>query len=233
MSVTKYQAIVFDLWGTLVDECIYPEANRLIYERKKAETADVLGVDLGNFSRAWSAGKDQRNIDAFSSTEDALSHICRELGVEPGEDRIRAAAEMRYEYVREALMPRPGALETISSLRESGYKVGLISNCTEEVARLWESTPFAPLMDATLLSFEVGLAKPDVGIYELAATQLGVAAGRCLFVGDGSGGELTGATKAGMAAVLMRAPSDQADGAREGWVGDRISALIDVLRLVD
>ena len=36
MSVTKYQAIVFDLWGTLVDEFIYPESNRLIYERKKA-----------------------------------------------------------------------------------------------------------------------------------------------------------------------------------------------------
>lgn len=31
----------------------------------------------------------------------------------------------------------------------------------------------------------------------------------------------------------MRAPYDQADGAREGWAGDRISALIDVLRLVD
>ncbi len=43
-----------------------------------------------------------------------------------------------------------------------------------------------------------------------------VVAGRCLFVGDGSGGELTGATKVGMTAVLMRAPYDQADGARKG-----------------
>ena len=131
------------------------------------------------------------------STEATLSHICRQLGAEPGRNRIRAAARIRYEYVRGALSPRPGAVETISTLKESGYRVGLISNCTEEVSRLWRSTPFAPLVDTAVLSFDAGLAKPDPRIYELAVRGLGVRADRCLYVGDGSDGELSGAAKAG------------------------------------
>ncbi len=36
-----------------------------------------------------------------------------------------------------------------------------------------------------------------------------------------------------MTAVLIRAPYDQADGGREGWNGKRVSAIHEVLRLLD
>ncbi len=227
----KYEAVIFDLWGTLVDDLVYPEANRLVYQRKTDELADSLGADRGEFSKAWDATGAGRTVGA-SSTEAALSHICRGLGVDPGEDCIRAVAETRYAYVRDALSPRPGTVETLSKLKDSGFGVGLISNCSEEVSRLWDSTPFAPLVDAAVLSFNVGLAKPDPRIYELATRVLSVAAEHCLFVGDGSGGELTGASKAGMTAVLIRATYDQADGAREGWEGLTISDIRNVLDLL-
>ena len=84
---------------------------------------------------------------------------------------------------------------------------------------MWDSTALAPLFDVAVLSFDVGMAKPDPRIYELATERLGVAANDCLYVGDGSDGELSGAAQAGMTAVLMRAPDDQADGNREGWEG--------------
>ena len=232
-SVSKYKAVVFDLWGTLVDELMHPEANRLVYQQKNAETADLLGVDRDEFAKAWAARLDDLQRGGFSSTEAALLHICRELGAEPGEDRIHAVAEIRCEYVREALSPRPGTVETLSTLKDSGYRVGLISNCMEEVSRLWRSTPFASLVDTAVLSFDVGIAKPDPRIYELATRGLGVVAEHCLYVGDGSGGELSGASRARMTAVLMRAPYDRADGAREGWEGETISDIRDVLRLLD
>ena len=231
--MSKYKAVVFDLWGTLVDELTYPEANRLVYQQKNAETANLLGVDRDEFAKAWAARLDDLQGGGFSSTEAALLHICGELGAEPGEDRIHAVAEIRCEYVREALSPRPGTVETLSTLKDLGYRVGLISNCMEEVSRLWRSTPFAPLVDTAVLSFDVGIAKPDPRIYELATRGLGVVAEHCLYVGDGSGGELSGASRAGMTAVLIRAPYDRADGAREGWKGEAISDIRDVLRLLD
>ena len=230
--MSKYRAVVFDLWGTLVDELTYPEARRLVYRQKVDETADLLGLDRDAFAEAWAAGAGERLVGAFS-TEGALLHICRELGVEPDASRVRAGVEVRYEYVRGALSPRPGTVETLSTLRDSGYRVGLISNCSEEVSLLWSSTPLAPLVDTAVLSFDAGLAKPDPRIYGLAVEGLGVAAEDCLYVGDGTSGELSGASKAGMTAVLIRAPYDRADGARESWQGFRISDIRDVLGLLD
>ena len=227
----KYRAVVFDLWGTLVDELTYPEANRLVYRQRVDETADLLGLDRDAFAGAWAAGAGERLVGAFS-TEGALRHIGRELGVEPDACRLRAGVEVRFEYVRGALSPRPGTVETLSTLRDLGYGVGLISNCSEEVSAMWSSTPFASLMDTAVLSYDVRLAKPDPRIYEMAVEGLGVAAEECLYVGDGTSNELTGASRVGMTAVLMRAPHDQADGARESWTGGRISDVREVLGML-
>lgn len=228
----KYGAVVFDLWGTLVDELTYPEANRLIYRQKTDETADLLGLDRDEFAEAWADGAGERLVGAFS-TEGALLHICGRLGVEPDPDRLRSAVEVRFEYAGGALSPRPGTVETLSTLRDLGYGVGLISNCAEEVSVLWSSTPFAPLVDTAVLSYDVRLAKPDPRIYAIAVEGLGVAAEECLYVGDGTSNELSGAERAGMTAVLMRAPYDQADGARESWDGTRISDVREVIGLLD
>ena len=162
-----------------------------------------------------------------------MLYICGRLGVEPDAGRLRAAVEKRFEYVRGALSPRPGTVETLSTLRNLHYRVGLISNCSEEVSAMWDSTPFAPLVDTAVLSYEVRLAKPDPRIYEMAVEGLGVAAEECLYVGDGTSNELSGASNAGMTAVLMRAPYDQVDGARESWEGKRISDIREVLGLLN
>ncbi len=129
------------------------------------------------------------------------------------------------------MIPRPGVVDAYTELSDRGYKVGLISNCMEEVSVMWDSTPFAPMFDVAVLSSDVGMAKPDPRIYALSAVRLGVDARDCLYVGDGSDGELSGAEQAGMTAVLIRAPYDQADGDRQGWDGRRISRLAEVLGL--
>ena len=227
-----YQAVIFDLFGTLIDELMHPEVNRRVYVQKRNEMADALGVDRDEFAEEWSGALIQRMAGIFSSTEESLVHICRRLGVEASEESVARSARIRFEYSRDSLVPRPGVAETLSALKDRGYKVGLISNCTEEVCRLWESTPLAPLFDVAVLSFDVGLVKPDPRIYELATERLGVDGKDCLYVGDGSDGELSGAAQAGMTAVLMRAPDDEADGNRQGWEGKRISRIAEVLELV-
>ena len=159
--------------------------------------------------------------------------ICQDSGVEPTNDGIQACIRLRYEFIRDALSPRPGVIETISTLKELGHKVGLISNCGEEVCRLWDTTPFAPLLDVAVLSFAIGLVKPDPQIYRIAAAKLGLAAEHCLYVGDGSDDELTGASDVGMTPVLIRAPYDREDGARQSLDGMRISTIREVLGLLD
>ncbi len=233
MRLSRYRAVVFDLWGTLVDELTYPEAKRRAYEQKIAHAADLLRVEREVFSKAWSAGVTERMAGRPPSMADALMQICQDSGVEPTNDGIQACIRLRYEFIRDALSPRPGVIETISTLKELGHKVGLISNCGEEVCRLWDTTPFAPLLDFAVLSFAIGLVKPDPQIYRIAAAKLGLAAEHCLYVGDGSDDELTGASDVGMTPVLIRAPYDREDGARQSLDGMRISTIREVRSLLD
>ena len=68
--------MVFDLWGTLVDELTHPEAHRLVYRQKTDETAELLGVDRDEFAKAWSATATDRMVGLIRSTEATLRLIC-------------------------------------------------------------------------------------------------------------------------------------------------------------
>ena len=59
-----------------------------------------------------------------------------------------------------------------------GYPIALISMCAPDTPAMWRASPLAPLVDVEVFSSEVGLRKPDAAIYRLAATALGVDAGR-------------------------------------------------------
>ncbi len=107
----------------------------------------------------------------------------------------------------------------IEALRARGQKVGLITVCSQEVADIWDETPFAGLFDATVFSSSVGLSKPDLEIYELACEQLDVDPADCLFVGDGANDELPGAERAGMTAVQLQGAGRTAHARRRSVAG--------------
>lgn len=125
-------------------------------------------------------------------------------------------------------MLREDALDTMAALRARGMRVGVLSDCTVELAETWEGLPLAPLVDAVVLSCQVGRRKPDPELFRLVAGRLGAAADECLYVGDGGSNELSGARAQGMTAVMLRA-ADWADNdafAREdGWSGPSFSSL--------
>ena len=101
---------------------------------------------------------------------------------------------------------------------------------------VWEDTAFAPLFDVTMFSCRVGIKKPDPRIYRMATDQLAVEPEACLYIGDGSSQELTGALQVGMHPVLIRLPEESVDAhfidREEGWDGPAISSLQEVLNLV-
>ena len=160
--------------------------------------------------------------------------MCSTLGVEPDADAVARAVAMRVEFTRRALIPRPDALSTLAALRQNGYTLGLISDCSSEVPLLWQESAFADVFDTAIFSCSVGMKKPHPTIYQSACEQLGVVPERCLYVGDGSSDELSGALWYGMHPVLISYP-DEADVIRydaEVWDGARITSLTEVLSLV-
>ena len=225
----RYDAIIFDLFGTLVDNPEAPGRSLGAYNRAIEDTASILGAPVDEFARIWRATSAMRMTGAFSSVEGYMAHLCRELGVHPDDSRLAHAARIRLDAVGRQLVPRHDSIETLARLRLSGYKIGLISDCSRETAVHWPSTPLAPLVDAAVLSCKVGVKKPDSKIYELACAQIGVAPERCLYVGDGESDELAGARRVGMVPVRIRVPHERRPDDGQTWSGPEVSSLSQVL----
>jgi putative hydrolase of the HAD superfamily len=227
----KYKAVIFDLFGTLIDNLSPVE-----YERTIARMADALSVSSADLGRLWFETAEKRNTGFFGSVEDTVRHMCEALRAQAAEAQIREASEIRIDFTRRALAPRPEAIEVLTQLR-SKCKVGLISDCSDEVPLLWPETAFAPLFDAAIFSCSVGMKKPDSRIYHFLCERLGVAPADCLYIGDGSSRELTGAAKVGMQPVLISVPYDNdydhyRIDAKE-WQGRVISSLSGILAVAE
>jgi putative hydrolase of the HAD superfamily len=211
--------VIFDLWDTLVD--FDPVGSRAFQD----EVAGRLGREPDEFATLWFEGRARRESGP-------LSEYLRSLGAE--DVAVDQIVELRQASTRKMLQPRPGAVETLRELRERGYRLGLITVCSEDVPEVWSETQFVDLFDATVFSCAVGLRKPDPRIYRLACEQLAVDPEEAMFVGDGANDELAGAERVGIKAVLIHRDGidPQWDEVRD-WNGPRITALPQLLPLLD
>lgn len=227
----KYKAVIFDLFGTLVDNLSVREVDSVL-----RQMALLLSAPPDGFVRLWIDTYNKRGTGVFQSSEAAIEYICRKLRVHPEDTETKLAARIMFDFMARSMTPRPGAIEVLSHLKSDGYKTGLITNCSSEAPAIWKTTSFAPWIDVAVFSCSVGLRKPDPRIYCVAADQLAVEPETCLYVGDGASQELTGASQVGMHPVLIRVryekPADTNRLDREEWDGPVISSLRDVLTLV-
>ena len=95
----------------------------------------------------------------------------------------------------------PGILPMLSGLKAQGIRIGLITNCFSEEAKLIRESALFEYFDAPCLSWELGVRKPDPAIYRTCLRRLGIAPEECLYVGDGGSQELEAARALGMQAV--------------------------------
>jgi putative hydrolase of the HAD superfamily len=228
----KYSAVIFDLFGTLV-ESLSPRE----FERMLSEMASVLSVPSQDYIRLWNDTWEKRRIGAFQTLNADIEHICQLLDARPRDGQVSKAAEIRAAFARRILKkPRDEAAQTLTLLKQSGYKTGLISNCAADIPRVWPEAPLAALIDVPIFSCSVGLKKPDPQVYLLASERLAMPPRKCVYVADGSERELTGASGAGMHAVLFHGPDEDPydEGLdRRQWRGPTVSSLGEIPKLLN
>jgi putative hydrolase of the HAD superfamily len=226
----KFEAVIFDLFGTLVDD-FGSSVGQMHHEM-----AAALAVPYEQFMALWGQTAKMRIIGAFETVEANIKYVCDTINVNPTTEQLEKAVEIRMKYIRQALRPRPEAISTASELKNKGYKIGLLSNCSIEIPILWQETAFANLFNATIFSSRERLKKPDTRIFDLACERLGTMPASCLYIADGEDHELKAAASVGLHPVLIRTASQKTRGelhqeARD-WQGPSIDSLKDVLQLV-
>lgn len=224
--------IIFDLYGTLVDGFSFSAHERALVEMTATlQTPDPQAFALSFTHDTWLA----RGTGQFPSIEANIAWIYEEYGWPLDPDRLAEAIRIRLAFVREGLAPLPGALDALHTLKRQGRRLGLISDCSAETPQLWDSLPFAPLIEQPVFSCAVGYLKPDPRIYEIACERLSVAPGDCLYVGDRPE-EVIGARAAGMRAIRVRPPHDDTYEAHEPdrptWDGEELESVAQVPALL-
>jgi putative hydrolase of the HAD superfamily len=186
----KHRALVVDFGGVLTTsvwpafasfceaEGLDPDTVRELF-RGDAEALKLLrGLETG----ALADDEFERRFGALLGVASSDGLIARMFaGLEPDEEMIGA----------------------VRAARAAGVGTGLISNSWG--LGIYDRAP-TELFDATVISGEVGLHKPQPEIYLLACERLGVEPGEAVFVDD-LRENCAGAEAVGMTAVLHRDPA--------------------------
>lgn len=187
------KAVIFDMYETLITHYNTP----LYFGAQMAKDA---GISLERFQGLWRATEEKRTIGSMDF-EEVLTMILK--------DNQCYTQELLDTIVRKRIHTKedcfkqlhPQILPMLTRLKEQGILIGLISNCFSEEAKVIRDSILFPYFDAVYLSYEQGIAKPDLKIYQRCMDELGVNAAECIYVGDGKSQELEAAETLGMTAI--------------------------------
>lgn len=172
------KAVIFDCFGVL-----YVDASKYFFEHHIADF-EQLRPQIEELFRACDRG-------FISQTE-----LNQQVAVLTG-----LTLEFVTEHIQGVHQRNDALLAYAQSLR-SDYKVGMLSNIGKgSMDSFFQAHERESLFDAVVLSGEEGMIKPDVAIFELMASRLGVEPSECIMIDD-LGYNVQGARDAGMHGVL-------------------------------
>jgi putative hydrolase of the HAD superfamily len=220
-------AVVFDFYGTLT-----PVSPSEVWATNGAQLAAVMGVPVDALVQVLDDSFPERISGALGGVRQTMQAVADRLGVQLTKEQLDEASRTRRTVQESMFTLRPEALGVIKALRDRGIRIGLVSDCTSELPDAWSRLPLAALVDAPVFSCVERTRKPDPRLFHTVAQRLPADPTACVYVGDGGGRELTGASNIGMRAVLLAGPDwhQHRDHRTEAdWAGPRISSLTDVL----
>ena len=187
------QAVIFDMYETLITQFCSP----LYYG---TEIARDLGLSPAEFLPGWRATEEARATGKLTF-EETMGRLMKAHGIYTPEAH-RQVVEKRIAIQADCFRHlHHGILPMLSRLKAQGIRIGLITNCFSEEAKLIRESALYEYFDAPCLSWEEGVRKPDPAIYRTCLRRLGIAPEECLYVGDGGSFELETARNLGMQAV--------------------------------
>ncbi len=93
---------------------------------------------------------------------------------------------------------------TLRELKALGVRTLILSNIGIDIRGCLDRNGLIGLVDDVLLSYEVGIVKPDPAIFALALDRLGIPADRTLMVGDSARDDIGGAALGIRTLILPR-----------------------------
>lgn len=126
---------------------------------------------------------------------------------------IKQLEDVRSHHSATVFKLYDGALKTLSTLKKN-YHLALVSNCAIGTIDVINTLGIADFFEAMILSYEVGVRKPERRIYLEALERIELETHVCIFVADEIS-DLEGAREVGLKTVLVRQGSFTAHEAKD------------------
>lgn len=172
------KAIVFDCFGVLATEAWLP------FKAKYFGHDPVLLEQVTEITHQADSG--------LISRQDAIAATAKLAGITP----------QAFTQAIGTNVPDDELFAYIRGLKPN-YKIGFLSNISDNYLHQIFTPDYLALFDAICLSFELGFIKPHPRAYELTAGQLGVEPEECVMIDD-QPRNVAGAEAAGMNGILYQ-----------------------------
>lgn len=172
----KIQALLFDNFGVLMDP-VYDTFRNSV----PPEVFQQI-VAAGSLSDAGKITNEQRNLMVQAALQPLGRDAMREIQIAMSRSQRNMAL-----------------FDFIKSHRDQ-YKMAIVSNASANVLDLYRGIDLSNYFDQVIWSYQVGMVKPQPGIYRLAAERLGVEPNKCVFIDDRTS-NVDGARAVGMQGI--------------------------------
>ncbi len=215
----KIAAVTFDLWDTLIQE--HPGGSERLARLRIEKMGSLLssrGImhseeeissaykKTGAFLElTWSK---RRDMPVHDQVLFMLSSIDDKLACKLSRQDL-AAVERIY---AESILDNPpgmlhGAREALRSVKENGYRIGLISNTGRTpgsaLRQIMDTMGIAGYFDTMTFSNETLVRKPSEGAFRVTLDRLRALPRAAVHIGDDREGDILGAKKVGMHAIQI------------------------------
>jgi putative hydrolase of the HAD superfamily len=193
MSTQGKKAVFFDLDETLVDR----RAGVVHFARRLWQENIVRARDEAEFLQTLIKVDDNGRTSGLERfTALCENHL-------PDTDPHDLLKRFRREAWLEITL-LPGAIQTLKTLTERGYRIGIVSNGSSATQRAKiRNSALRAWDDVAVISGELDCKKPDPFIYQHAMKMLGVTAAESWFVGDCPINDVLGPATQGMSPIWV------------------------------
>lgn len=209
------QAVLFDIGGTLHTQTPSPACDAAFaghlwsflqaHGLRTADTPQALlkAVDAGAAAYKRHVEQTLKELDGTAVWTDFFLKAFNLPAA-----RIAPIAEdlsLMFDAQRKIVEPRAGLLDMLTTLKERGIRMGVISNMisTRFVPDVLEKYGITSFFETVVLSCVCGIRKPDPKIFDLALSEMGIPKAAACYVGDTISRDVLGVRRAGWGWVIQ------------------------------
>lgn len=208
------KGIIFDGGNTLfrptadLNEATRTGAEKMAtwYLKKKHIKLNSEGLIETYLAEREAAHRQAQETQTEMLAQDCLRTALKKIEAPPSATAfVEAAVKIAFGPEEAAWQPYPDAVETLQQLQAASYRLGLLSNASDDklVQRLINKCKLRPWLSPTFSSAGLGWRKPRPDGFLLIAERWGLPPAEIVMVGDTLAADIQGAHNAGMRGILV------------------------------